>query len=187
MILKWILKTVYAHWEWDSWSRGLLFSGEGMCYMEMGKDAVRSSTNPFKTFNSNLCWFIVNVDILSVTWCQYWQGSSRRTCGLFLQDLCVLFWQNIKENLKSTRCLLHVHHVATHNFLFSFLRTEVNLHCIKNMQFVPRSKHTLSSIQVRSKDSQVKTQLVLWIFILFKVTWWQHVSASITRPSSGHK
>ena len=25
-------------------------------------------------------------------------------------------------------------------------------------------------IQVRSKDSQVKTQLVLWIFILFKVT-----------------
>ena len=42
-------------------------------------------------------------------------------------------------------------------------------------------------IQVRSKDSQVKTQLVLWIFILFKVTRWQHVSASITRPSSGHK
>jgi len=25
-------------------------------------------------------------------------------------------------------------------------------------------------MQVRSKDSQVKTQLVLWIFILFKVT-----------------
>jgi len=25
-------------------------------------------------------------------------------------------------------------------------------------------------IQVRSKDLQVKTQLVLWIFILFKVT-----------------
>jgi len=25
-------------------------------------------------------------------------------------------------------------------------------------------------IQVRSKDPQVKTQLVLWIFILFKVT-----------------
>jgi len=24
--------------------------------------------------------------------------------------------------------------------------------------------------QIRSKDSQVKTQLVLWIFILFKVT-----------------
>jgi len=24
-------------------------------------------------------------------------------------------------------------------------------------------------------------------FILFKVTRWQHVSASITRPSSGHK
>jgi len=41
--------------------------------------------------------------------------------------------------------------------------------------------------QVRSKDSQVKTQLVLWIFILFKVARWQHVSASITRPSSGHK
>jgi len=25
------------------------------------------------------------------------------------------------------------------------------------------------AIQVRSKDSQVKTQLVLWIFILYKV------------------
>jgi hypothetical protein len=41
--------------------------------------------------------------------------------------------------------------------------------------------------KTRSKDSQVKTQLVLCIFILFKVTRWQHVSASITRPSSGHK
>ena len=28
----------------------------------------------------------------------------------------------------------------------------------------------LLCLQVRSKDSQVKTQLVLWIFILFKVT-----------------
>jgi len=27
-----------------------------------------------------------------------------------------------------------------------------------------------STIQIRSKDSQVKTQLVLWIFILLKVT-----------------
>ena len=27
-----------------------------------------------------------------------------------------------------------------------------------------------SIIQIRSKDSQVETQLVLWIFILFKVT-----------------
>jgi len=38
-----------------------------------------------------------------------------------------------------------------------------------------------------SKDSQVKTQLVLRMFILFKVTRWQDVSASITRPLSGHK
>ena len=30
--------------------------------------------------------------------------------------------------------------------------------------------YRIGSIQVRSKDSQVKTQLVLWIFILFKVT-----------------
>jgi hypothetical protein len=34
--------------------------------------------------------------------------------------------------------------------------------------------------QIRRKDSQVTTELVLWIFILFKVTRWQHVSASIT-------
>jgi len=47
--------------------------------------------------------------------------------------------------------------------------------------------HSEYIILVRSKDSQVKTQLVLWIFILFKVTRGQHVSASITRPSSGHK
>ena len=46
--------------------------------------------------------------------------------------------------------------------------------------------YVYTSIQIRSKDSQVKTQFVLWIFILFKVTRWQHVSASITRPSSGH-
>jgi len=43
------------------------------------------------------------------------------------------------------------------------------------------------SLQVKSKDSQVETQPILWIFILFKVTRWQHVSASITRPSSGHR
>ena len=35
--------------------------------MEVGTDAFKSSINRFKTFNSNLCWFIVNVDILSVT------------------------------------------------------------------------------------------------------------------------
>jgi len=34
--------------------------------MEIGKDAVKSSTNPFKTFNSIICWLIVNVDILSL-------------------------------------------------------------------------------------------------------------------------
>jgi hypothetical protein len=42
-------------------------------------------------------------------------------------------------------------------------------------------------VQISSKVSQVKTQLVLWIFTLFMVTRWQHVSAYITRPSSGHK
>jgi hypothetical protein len=31
------------------------------------------------------------------------------------------------------------------------------------------AKLTALRIQVRSKDSQVKTQLVLWMFILFKV------------------
>jgi len=46
---------------------------------------------------------------------------------------------------------------------------------------------TSINIQIRSKDSQVKTQLVFRIFILFKVTRWRHVSASTTRPSSGHK
>jgi hypothetical protein len=30
--------------------------------------------------------------------------------------------------------------------------------------------HCVRGIQVKSKDSTVKTQLVLWIFILFKVT-----------------
>jgi len=50
-----------------------------------------------------------------------------------------------------------------------------------------KPKKKADNIQVRSKDSQVKTQLLLWIFILLKVTRWQHVSASITRPSSGHK
>jgi hypothetical protein len=43
------------------------------------------------------------------------------------------------------------------------------------------------SIQIWSKDSQVKTQWVLWIFILFKVTRWQHVSASITRSQVNNR
>jgi hypothetical protein len=38
-----------------------------MCCVEIGEDAVTSSTNHFKTFDSNLCWFSVNVDILNVT------------------------------------------------------------------------------------------------------------------------
>jgi hypothetical protein len=29
---------------------------------------------------------------------------------------------------------------------------------------------SMVSVQIRNKDSQVKTQLVLWIFILFKET-----------------
>ena len=40
-------------------------------------------------------------------------------------------------------------------------------------QSIPFNKSSISIslyTQVRSKDSQVKTQLVLWIFILFKVT-----------------
>ena len=41
----------------------------------------------------------------------------------------------------------------------------------------PYASYTYPGIQVRSKDLQAKTQLVLWIFILFKVTRWQHVSA----------
>ena len=32
------------------------------------------------------------------------------------------------------------------------------------------SRTDCDQLQIRSKDSQVKTQLVLWIFILFKVT-----------------
>jgi hypothetical protein len=39
--------------------------------MGIGKDAVKSSANPFKTINSNICWFIVSVDIFSVTGCHY--------------------------------------------------------------------------------------------------------------------
>jgi len=33
-----------------------------------------------------------------------------------------------------------------------------------------KRSYNLPYLQVRSKDSQVKTQLVLWIFILFEVT-----------------
>jgi len=40
-----------------------------------------------------------------------------------------------------------------------------NVHISKSTAVTPNNKH-----QIRSKDSQVKTQLVLWIFILFKVT-----------------
>ena len=50
VILKWILKPVYALWKWDYLSRGLLFSREGMSCMENVKDALKISTNPFKSF-----------------------------------------------------------------------------------------------------------------------------------------
>jgi len=38
------------------------------------------------------------------------------------------------------------------------------------LMFVKLSENYRICIQVRSKDTQVKTQLVFWIFILFKVT-----------------
>jgi hypothetical protein len=38
----------------------------------------------------------------------------------------------------------------------------------KLMEFIGADE-TLRAIQIGSKDSQIKTQLVLWIFILFKV------------------
>jgi len=44
-----------------------------------------------------------------------------------------------------------------------------------NRYFTWRPAHICDTIQVRSKDSQVKTQLVLWISILFKVTRWRHL------------
>jgi len=46
---------------------------------------------------------------------------------------------------------------------------QVTLHDVRSETITPvAEKHVL--IQVRSKDLQVKTQLVLRIFILFKVT-----------------
>jgi len=44
--------------------------------------------------------------------------------------------------------------------------------CCQVCQFSIFSRYIRNSVslQIRSKDSQVKTQLVLWIFILFKVT-----------------
>jgi hypothetical protein len=38
------------------------------------------------------------------------------------------------------------------------------------LQGQKKPKKKADNIQVRSKDSQVKTQLLLWIFILLKVT-----------------
>jgi hypothetical protein len=46
---------------------------------------------------------------------------------------------------------------------------QVILHDVGSETITPvAEKHVV--IQVRSKDIQVKTELVLWIFILFKVT-----------------
>ena len=43
--------------------------------------------------------------------------------------------------------------------------SDIGLHDLKHLR-----KGIFECIQVGSKDSQVKTQLVLWIFILFKAT-----------------
>jgi hypothetical protein len=49
-----------------------------------------------------------------------------------------------------------------------------NISKILKFRLAQRNSHHFTSfnvwIQIRSKDSQAKTQLVLWIFILFKVT-----------------
>jgi len=42
--------------------------------------------------------------------------------------------------------------------------------CLNQLRYLVPPKRIRSIEQIRSKDSQVKTQLVLWIFILFKVT-----------------
>ena len=58
-------------------------------------------------------------------------------------------------------------------FLFAtFLRSRrlvASLLTFKTRLYVVHPR-CVRCIQIRSKDSQVKTQLVLWIFILFKVT-----------------
>jgi hypothetical protein len=56
--------------------------------------------------------------------------------------------------------------------------------CMTYTIAVYKVKETPDDDIKRSKDSQVKTQLVLWIFILFKVT---TCFGLITRPSSGNK
>jgi hypothetical protein len=58
-----------------------------------------------------------------------------------------------------------IHQTLASNYsYFALERQRVGIKIVNNnlYQFV--------KIQIRSKDSQVKTQLVLWIFILFKVT-----------------
>ena len=42
--------------------------------------------------------------------------------------------------------------------------------CLNQLRYRVPPKRIRSIEQIRSKVSQVKTQLVLWIFILFKVT-----------------
>jgi len=42
--------------------------------------------------------------------------------------------------------------------------------CLNQLRYRVPPKRIRSIEQIRSKGSQLKTQLVLWIFILFKVT-----------------
>jgi hypothetical protein len=109
--------------------------------------------------------------------------SSGQFCHTML-ELVVL------ENLAILRCLIYRLCRDTHSYSDTVKGRAGYCSGIWEWYFISRKNNQLPRLrylQARSKDSQVKTQLVLWIFILFKVTRWQHVSASITRTSSGHK
>ena len=95
--------------------------------------------------------------------------------GMFVPEFTLVLWHTYvlwKQMVKQVRENRALYLIAD-NFHYRIFRW-----------FIPV---VFNVYKVRSKNSQVKTQLVLWIFILFKVTRWQHVSASINMPSSGHK
>jgi len=109
--------------------------------------------------------------------------------------------QWISDHLAPSLHRTHAINICNYTFLYfaALFHVHRRLELVLTRQLFIRTCRTMSiwewnavlrlcyTVQIRSKDSQVKTQLILHIFILFKVTRWQHVSACITRPSLGHK
>jgi hypothetical protein len=127
---------------------------------------------------------LVIEDILTCRFLSY----HPRVMGLTLtfsstESICSTNWfdnNSLPDSFRCNPCLVNIILLLTILIILTWLKILASLSNL--LQVIHPC--CVQCIQVRSKDSHVKTQLVLWIFIIFKVT---TCFSFMTRLSSGHK